>query len=164
MTCTTQILRTQLPILATSSLASRRAELRLMLRSVWYSDPSQNPRHWIYLFLLRLISESMLCQCTATMRTYPPLFDWGRIQSPRRLLHNPIRPNLFTTFTDMERILASSLGLGYMSFMASAHHFVPLTRTCFHPPLILSMKRMVSILSDPSLLMNKLDTSGLTVT
>ena len=47
-----------------------------------------------------------------------------------------------------------SAGLGYMRFLASAHHFVPITQTCFHQSLVLSMKLMVSLLSDPYLLMN----------
>ena len=147
-------MRIWLPILAPSSLEHTRAALSLMLRSMWSSHPSQNPSHWLHLFMLRLISKISLCQCPTTMRTSPPLFDWGRIRSPRRLLHDPIRPNVFTKFTYMEIILASPLGLGYMSFMASDHHFVPLTRMCFHPPLMLSMKQMVSLLSEPSLLMN----------
>ena len=111
MTCTNQILGTRLPITAPSSLESTWASPRLMLRSVWSSHLPQNPSHWLHLFMLRLISESMLCQCPATMSTSPPLVAWSRIQSPQRILHGPIGPNVFTTFTALARILASPLGL-----------------------------------------------------
>ena len=153
MQCITQILGTRLLILAPFSLASTRAVLHLMLLSVWYSHPPQNPSHWLHLFVLCLISERILCQCPVNMRNFPPLVAWHKIQSPRRLLNGLIGTNVFTTFTALARILAFPLGLEYMSFLASAHHFVPLTRTCLYPPLVLSMKRMVSLLSDPSLLM-----------
>ena len=154
MQCITQILGTRLLILAPFSLASTRASLHLMLWSVWYSHPSQKPSHWLRFFMLRLIIKSVLCNCPVNMRTSPPPVAWRQIQSPRRLLNGPIGTNVFTTFTTLARILASPLGLGYMRFLASAHHFVPLTRTCFHPPLVLSMKWMVSLLSHPYLLMN----------
>ena len=123
MTCTTQILGTRFLILAPYSLASTRAAPCLMLQSVWYSHPSQKPSHWLRFFMLRLIIKSVLCNCPVNMRTSPPPVAWRQIQSPRRLLNGPIGTNVFTTFTTLARILASPLGLGYMSFLASAHHF-----------------------------------------
>ena len=164
MTYTTHILETRLPILAPYSLAYTSSALRLMLRSVWSYHPSQNPTDWIHLFMIRLIGDSMLCQCPATIRNSPPLVALCQNQSPQRLLHGHIGTNVFTTFTALERILASLLGLGYMSFLASAHHFVPLTQTCLYPPLVFSMKRMVSLLSNPYLLMKYLAASRLIVT
>ena len=163
MQCITQILRTRLLILAPFSLAPTRAVIHLMLLSVWYSHPPQNPSHWLHLFMLHLISKRILCNCPVNMRTSPPLVPWRRIQSPRQLIHSPIGKDVFTTFTALARILASPLGLGYMRFLASAHHFLPLTWTCLHPPLVLSIKRMVSLLSDPSLVMKYIAAYGLTV-
>ena len=143
----------ELPLEVEGYLVYCRVALRLMLHSVWSSHPPQNPSHWLHLFMLHLIGGIMLCQCTATMRKNPPLVALRRIQSPRRLLHGPIGIYVFKTFTALARILASLLGLGCMRFLASDHHFVPITQTCLHPPLVLSMKRMVSLLSDPYLLM-----------
>ena len=151
MTCTTYILGTQLSILAPSSLLFTRAAPCLMLQSVCSSHPSQKPSHWIHLFMLLLISGSILCQCVATMRTYTHMVSCCWIQSPCWILHGPIRTNVFTTFIDLARFFASLLGMGYMIFLEYVHRFVPLNRTGLHPNLVLSMKRMVSLLSDPYL-------------
>ena len=151
MTCTTQILGTQYPMLASSSFVSTRAALRFTLWSMWSSHPSQNPSHLLHFFMLCLIGKSMLCKCPATMTASPSLVALRRINSPQRLLHGSIGTNLFITFTALARILASPLGLGYMNFLTSLKKFVPLTRTCLHPYLVFIMKRMVSLLSDPYL-------------
>ena len=116
MTCTTQILGTEFPILAPSSLTSTRSTLHFTLRSVWSSHPSRNPSHLIIFFMLHLIGNSMLCQCTTTIRTFIPLVVLRRIQSPQKLLHGPIGTNVFITFNALARILASPLGWGIQAF------------------------------------------------